>query len=38
MFNWNITSQINGFIDHGLKSALQHEGVGVSARAMQNAT
>jgi hypothetical protein len=35
---WQITSKIKGFTNHGLESALGHDGVGVSARAMQNAT
>ncbi len=35
---WQITGKIKGFTQHGLNSALGHDGVGVSAKAMQNAT
>lgn len=35
---WNATSKIKGFTHHGRESALTHDGHGVSARAMQNAT
>ena|SRR5690554_2049975 len=35
---WQITSNIKGFTKHGLESALGHDRVEVSAKAMQNAT